>query len=264
MNLIRKELKVKYTKSVIGAAWSTLNPIMYLIVFSFVAVMLKANIPNFPVYLLSGLIAWNFFSGSLTLATRSIVDNTSLVKKVYFPKEILPIAAVGTAIVDFVLQLGVLVVFMVLFRYSFFGWNTLLIFPAFVALMIFTLAISLWLASVNVTYRDVQHLLNLILLAWFWLTPIVYPGALLQQKLQSIPFLGTTLFTVYFLNPLGSIVFGFQRALYANVSPGTPMPSLTLEQLWIILGIVIVGGLGVLFWCWRTFFRLSGDFAEEL
>jgi ABC-2 type transport system permease protein len=271
MNLIRKELKVKYTKSVIGAAWSTLNPIMYLIVFSFVAIMLGAKLPAFPVYLLSGLIAWNFFSGSLTLATRSIVDNTSLVKKVYFPKEILPIAAVGTAVVDFVLQLGVLVVFMLLFRYSFFGWNTLLLLPAFVALMIFTLAISFWLASVNVTYRDVQHLLNLILLAWFWLTPIVYPGALLQTKLQSIHVAGTTLFTFYFLNPLGSIVFGFQRALYKTVEPigtnGKPvavLPDLTLQQLWIILAIVIVGGIGVLFWCWRTFFRLSGDFAEEL
>jgi hypothetical protein len=79
------------------------------------------------------------------------------------------------------------------------------------------------------------------------------------------------LFTVYFLNPLGSIVFGFQRALYKTVEPigkdGKPvpvLPDLTIQQLWIILAIVIVAGLGVLFWCWRTFFRLSGDFAEEL
>lgn len=271
LNLIRKELKVKYTKSVVGAAWSTLNPIMYLIVFSFVAVMLKANIPSFPVYLLSGLIAWNFFSGSLTLATRSIVDNTSLVKKVYFPKEILPLAAVGTAIVDFVLQMAVLIAFMLAFRYDFLGWNTLLIVPALVALMIFTLAISLWLASVNVTYRDVQHLLNLILLAWFWLTPIVYPGALLQEKLQSVAVGPVTLFQIYFLNPLGSIVFGFQRALYKTVAPigqgDTPvpvLPDLSLTQLWTALAVVIVAGLLILLWCWRTFFRLAGDFAEEL
>src|SRR3990170_65566 len=97
-NLVRKELKVKYTKSVLGAAWSMLNPILYLAVFSFV---LKPNIPHFPVYLLSGLVAWNLFAGSLGLAVRSVVDNTSLVKKVYFPKEILPLSSVGTSLVDF-------------------------------------------------------------------------------------------------------------------------------------------------------------------
>src|SRR5512137_1643771 len=80
LNLIRKELKVKYTKSVLGAAWSMLNPLFYLAVFSFVMKVLGRGIPDFPIYLLSGVIAWNFFSGSLTLATRSVIDNTSLVK----------------------------------------------------------------------------------------------------------------------------------------------------------------------------------------
>jgi ABC-2 type transport system permease protein len=183
-----------------------------MITTSYSFLSLKANIPSFPVYLLSGLIAWNFFSGALTLSTRSIVDNTSLVKKVYFPKEILPIAAVGTALVDFVLQLGVLVVFMLAFRYSFFGWNTLLIFPAFVALMIFTLAISLWLASVNVTYRDVQHLLNLILLAWFWLTPIVYPVSILPESIRR----------VIELNPITRMMTAYQGILLRGEWPSWP------------------------------------------
>jgi len=271
VNLIRKELKVKYTKSVLGAAWSMLNPIFYLAVFTFVMKVLKAGIPHFPVYLLSGVIAWNFFSGSLTLATRSIVDNTSLVKKVYFPKEILPLAAVGTSVVDFFLQYFVLIAFMVVFGYDFLGWNTLLFIPAFVALMVVTVAISFWVAAVNVTYRDVQHLLTLLLLAWFWLTPIVYPGALLQETLQAHSIAGVSLFRLYFLNPMGGIVFGFQRALYAVASPigvdGTPvhvLPDLSLSELWGILGLVILGGLVLLFFCWRVFFHRSGDFAEEL
>jgi len=271
VNLVRKDLKVKYTRSALGAAWSMLNPVFYLAIFSFVMRVLKAGIPNYPVYLLSAVIAWNFFSASLTSATRSIVDNTSLVKKVYFPKEILPLAAVGTSLVDFLLQYLVLVVFLVAFRYPFFGWNTLLFIPAFVALIIVTVAASLWVAAVNVTYRDVQHLLTLLLLAWFWLTPIVYPGALLQQTLSAHTVAGVSLFWVYFINPLGSVAFGFQRAFYAVVSPigvdGNPMyvlPDLSLTQLWVILGLVTLGSIAVLFWCWKTFFRLSGDFAEEL
>jgi ABC-2 type transport system permease protein len=271
VNLIRKELKVKYTKSVLGAAWSMLNPLFYLAVFSFVMKVLGRGIPDFPVYLLSGVIAWNFFSGSLTLATRSIIDNTSLVKKVYFPKEILPLAAVGTSLVDFLLQYGVLVLYMIVTGYHFLGWNTLLFVPATVALMVVTVAISLWVAAVNVTYRDVQHLLNLLLLAWFWLTPIVYPGAMLQTYLSAHEGMGIKLFYLYFLNPMGGIVIGFQRALYAVVAPldatGTPvpvLPDLSLSTLWMILGLVVLFGLVLLFFCWRVFFNRSGDFAEEL
>jgi len=266
LNLIRKELKVKYTKSVLGAAWSMLNPLFYLAVFSFVMKVLGRGIPDFPIYLLSGVIAWNFFSGSLTLATRSIIDNTSLVKKVYFPKEILPLAAVGTCLVDFAIQFSVLIVYMVVTGYSFLGWNTLLVIPATATLMIVTVAISFWVSAVNVTYRDVQHLLNLLLLAWFWLTPIVYASALLQQKLNEFTVGGKSLFWFYFINPMGAVVLGFQRALYGVVAPeGQPvLADLSLGQLWGLLAIVGVAGLVLLRFCWATFFRRSGDFAEEL
>ncbi|MCJ7832281.1 MAG: ABC transporter permease [Actinobacteria bacterium] len=271
VNLVRKELKVKYTKSVLGAAWSMLNPLFYLAVFSFVMHVIGRPVPDFPIYLLSGVIAWSFFSGSLTLATRSIIDNTSLVKKVYFPREILPLAAVGTSLVDFVLQYLVLIAFMLVTGYHFLGWNTLLFIPATVTMLIVTMAISFWVAAVNVTYRDVQHLLNLLLLAWFWLTPIVYPAALLQEKSNTVSIGGVSGFWFYLINPMGSGVMGFQRALYAVVAPigadGQPqqvLADLTLGQLWLILTVVGVAGLGLLWFCWRTFFRLSGDFAEEL
>lgn len=266
LNLVRKELKVKYAKSVLGAAWSMLNPLFYLAVFSFVMKVLGRGIPDFPVYLLSGVIAWNFFSGSLTLATRSVIDNTSLVKKVYFPKEILPLASVGTCLVDFVIQYAVLIVYMVVSGYDFLGWNTLLVIPATITLLIVTVAISFWVSAVNVTYRDVQHLLNLLLLAWFWLTPIVYASALLQQKLDEFSLAGHRLFWFYFINPMGSVVLGFQRALYGVVAPeGQPvLADVSLGQLWALLGIVAAAGLVLLGICWATFFRRSGDFAEEL
>src|SRR5436309_2879061 len=104
MNLIRKEVKVKYTSSVLGAAWSMLNPLLYLAVFTLVfQFVLETDIHPFAVYLLSGLLAWNLFSGSLSLGVRSVVDNSSLVKKVYMPREVLPLASVGASLVDFVL-----------------------------------------------------------------------------------------------------------------------------------------------------------------
>src|SRR6266496_2682434 len=154
-NLVRKEVKVKYKSSVLGAAWSMLNPILYLAVFSLVfKVILQNDIPQFPVYLLSGLLAWNLFANSLSLAVRSVVDNANLVTKVYFPREILPFASIGSALVDFGLQAIVLVVFMLALRAFVGGVNLLLLPLAFVALLAFTGALSLWVAALNVRYRD--------------------------------------------------------------------------------------------------------------
>src|SRR3989440_11675074 len=113
---------------VIGAAWSILNPLLILAVFSLVfPTVLKNPTPHFPVFLLSGLLAWNLFSTSLSLGARSVVDNANLVTKVYFPREILPFASIGAAGVDFALQAVVLVLFMALFRYDFIGLNLLLL-----------------------------------------------------------------------------------------------------------------------------------------
>lgn len=269
VNLVRKEVKVKYTSSALGTAWSMLNPLLYLAVFTLVFdVVLASGIPDFPVYLLSGLLAWNLFAGSLSLATRSVVDNANLVKKVYFPREILPLASVGATVVDFALQAIVLVVFMGALRFPFVGVNLALLPLALFALLVFTSAVSFWVAALNVRYRDTQHLLTLALLTWFWLTPIVYPSALVQEKLSQWSVFGVSLFTVYLANPMADIVFGFQRALYAAVRPVEAaeniLVNVSVGWLAILLGAVSVGSLVVLALFWRVFFRLSGDFAEEL
>src|SRR6058998_2438692 len=127
-NIIRKEVKVKYKSSVLGVAWSMLNPILYLGVFTLVfTVVLPNHVPQFPVYLLSGLLAWNLFGNSLGLAARSVVDNGNLVNKVYFPREVLPLASIGTALVDFALQATVLILFMLAFRYPIHPENLVLL-----------------------------------------------------------------------------------------------------------------------------------------
>jgi ABC-2 type transport system permease protein len=271
LNLVRKDLKVKYTQSILGAAWSMLNPILYLAVFGFVfSFVLQSDIPAFPVYLLSGLVAWTFFQGSLNLGVKAVVDNTSLVKKVYFPKEILPLAPVGVSLVDFALQVVVLIAFMLLFGYGTIGTNLLLFPLALVALIIFTTALTMWIAALNVRYRDTQHLLAQVLLVWFWLTPIVYPASLIQETL--IKFGGQKLFWAYLaLNPMADITFAFQKAFYGTSAPigadGQPtqvLGTLSTGDLALLCGGVIVGATILLAFTARTFFRMSGDFAEEL
>lgn len=261
-------MKVKYKSSVLGAAWTMLNPILYLAVFSLVfKVVLRNNIPNFAVYLLSGLLAWNLFTTSVGLGARAVVDNGNLVTKVYFPREILPLASVGAALVDFVMQLLVLVAFMVGFHVFHPGMNLLLFPLSMFALLIFTSALSMWVASLNVRYRDTQYLLNLALMVWFWVTPIVYSSGQMALKLSQHTFFGVSWFYLYLVNPMAGIVFGMQRALYGEVHPipGPPvLVPVSVGWLAALLGIVSAGSVVLLLLSWRTFFKLSGDFAEEL
>jgi ABC-2 type transport system permease protein len=263
VNLIRKELKVKYAASILGAVWSVLNPVVFLAVFSFVVAVLGNNIPHYPVFLLSGLLAWNLFSVALGQGARSVVDNANLVKKVSFPREILPLSVVGVTLIDFALQSSVLLLFILVTGYGF-HVDALFLYPlAFAALLVFTVAMVFWISAVNVRYRDVGHLIGLALLVWFWFTPIVYPGALVQQKLTS--FHGVNLWNLFLLNPLAGIIFGFQRALY-GASPAGSLVTPEVSALWTagVLAGVIAGSLVLLYLTWRLYFRLSGDFAEEL
>jgi ABC-2 type transport system permease protein len=268
VNLIRKELKVKYTASVLGAVWSLLNPIVFLAVFSFVAEVLGNSMPAFPVFLLSGLLPWNFLANALQGGSRSVIDNANLVKKMAFPREILPLSSIGVALFDFALQS---VVFLVYIGVSGHGFQLpeLWLYPLAIAvLIVFVTALTFWVAALNVRYRDVGHLLNLALLVWFWATPIVYQGWLVQQKLEGFLILGVDAWFLYLLNPVTVIVLGFQRALYSIVRPeggGDPiLPLMTLSALtWMLLAVLGVS-LALLFLAWRSFFQRSGDFAEEL
>ena len=265
-NLVRKELKVKYTASFLGAIWSVLNPIVFLAVFSFVVVVLDNRVPHFPVFLLSGLLAWNLFSASLLAGSSAVIDNANLVKKVAFPREILPLASVGVALFDFVLQTVVLLAFIVVTGHGI-GAEALVLYPlAFVTLMVVATAITLWTAALNVRYRDVGHLLNLGLLVWFWMTPIVYQAALVQEALVDREIVGVSLWNLYLVNPLTPIVLGFQRALYGDpMQDGMQvLPDVSVAWQIGLLAVVLVVSFGVLLLAWRTFFRRSGDFAEEL
>jgi ABC-2 type transport system permease protein len=273
VNLVRKELKVKYKDSALGFLWSLARPLFLLMVYWLVfGKFLRAGIPNFAFYLFSGLVAWDLFATTLGAATMSVVGNAGLVKKIYFPREILPLAAIGAGLVHFVLQLLVLFGVLGAFRYNFLGPNLLLLPVAIVALVLFMTAMCLFLAAVNVYLRDVQHLLEVFLLFWFWMTPIVYPINTALDALSKRAVLGVKLSSIYMLNPMANIVMNFQRAIYKHVTVkvaggGAPLKTLYqggyssyLERL----GAVIVISMALVWLAQRVFARAEGNFAQEL
>ena len=269
---MRKELKVKYKNSILGFLWSLVRPLCLLMIYWLVlGKFLRSNIPNFAFYLFAGLVAWDLFGSTLNAATTSIVSNAGLIKKVYFPREILPLATVGAGLVHFVLQMAVLFGVLIVFRYDFFGPNLLLLPLAVLALVIFLTAMSLLLAAANVYLRDVQHLIEVFLLFWFWLTPIVYPINFAFDVLSKRHIFGVSLSTIYMLNPLANVVVGFQRAVYKHLvvldSGGNPVKTLYQAgygtYVGRLVGVIIVS-LVLVWFAQRVFARAQGNFAQEL
>ena len=262
--LVRKELKVRYKNSVLGFLWSMLNPATTLLVYYVVfQIILKSGIPYFAIFLICGVLPWNLFSTALLGATGAVVNNSGLVKKVAFPREILPLASVGAAMVHFFLQGLVLLGFLVAFRYPpAIGYLPLLL-PALVALVLVTGAIGVILAAINVYLRDMQHLMEIALTVWFWATPIVYPYMTVANLFakHSLPT------WLYRINPMTPIVLTFQRAIYRKATPnGVAIlpPGAGFTWYLVQLVVVIVISLAVFAFAMNVFARLEGNFAEEL
>ncbi len=263
--MVRKELKVKYKGSALGFVWSLLNPMMYLVIFYLVfSIFLKNGIPLFPIFLLSGLMVWNFIGSVLPAATASVVANGALVKKVAFPREILPLATVGAGMVHFCLQMTVLIAGLAAFRHGI-DWPFLTIVPvAILAMVLLASGLAILLSAINVYVRDAQHLIELTLLAWFWLTPIAYPFRQVGDKIQAhgLPF------WLLNLNPVVPITTVFQRAFYADVTVNNGtlplLPETSVLFNLTFLGVLIAFSLALLAFALRTFGRLETRFAEEI
>jgi ABC-2 type transport system permease protein len=256
-NLVRKDLKVKYKNSTLGFVWTLANPVLYLAVFTLVfGLFLPNNVPNFAVYFMAGLLVWNFFNTATLTATGSVVGNANLVKKVPFPRIVLPLSSVGFAGVHFALQLGVFAVFLLLLHRQTFGPQLVLAVPALAVLLVFTTALSLIVASLNVIYRDVQHLWELALIAWFWLCPIVYAMTAVRDKLSA-----RGLFWLYMLNPMTTVITSMQRAIYRDPGPLAD-DGYAFYLKWLgVAGAVSLGLLALGVWLFR---RFEDNFAEEL
>ena len=264
--LVRTEIKVKYKNSVLGLVWSMIAPAMTLAIYFFVfSILLDNKMPNFVIYLFAGLLLWNLFSLGVLTGTGVVVNNAGIVKKVSFPREILALAAVGSACVFFFFQAIVMVIFMVILRSPPDLLYLPLVVVALFAGVILASGLAVLLSSVNVYLRDTQHLIEVILTAWFWACPIVYSYQTVEAKLGP-----RHLTWVYLLNPMTPLVLAFQRCLYnkpSYVLNGSVIPVLPQHgYLWyaVLVFIVLFLAVGLFLIAIATFGRLEGNFAEEL
>jgi ABC-type polysaccharide/polyol phosphate export permease len=260
LNLTLRELRGKYKRSVLGWTWSLLNPLSTVLIYSLVfSFFLKIQPPtgdpsglhNFALFLLCGLLAWNFLSSAMNESMGSLVGNGNLIKKVYFPREVLVVATVGALLVSFLIELGVLVVILVAFGNMVIPWIPVLL--LLVAIQtVFVLGIALVLSVLNVYFRDMKHLVGILLQAMFYTAPIIYPIRLVPD--QAVVFgWQIPLRYLYELNPLVRLLGAYRDVLY-NVR----FPQLT-DLAYITVWAAVSLGVGL----W-VFTRLEGRLAEEV
>jgi ABC-2 type transport system permease protein len=254
-NLTRKEVKVKYKNSFLGFIWSLVTPLMMLVVyyiaFGVIFKLRTEGMQFYAFYLMAGILPWNFLAIGLMSGVGSLVGNANLMKKVYFPRETLTFSVIGSAGFHFLLQEMVLLIFMVIFRVPLTWW--ILALPLVLLLQLtFTAGFALLLATFNVFFRDVMHFTEILLMAWFWMTPVIYPVSFIQN---SLPGWASQL---YMLNPMTHIVLLWQRIIYNSPVNGPT------AYYWSPLGLLgtVAFSLLLLVMGYYVFYRLEGRFAE--
>ena len=237
--LVRKDLKVKYQGSSLGFIWSLANPMILLAVYSFVFAFVFPNaIHHFGLFLMSGVLIWNFFTMAVSGAAGSILNNAGLVKKVPFSHSALPLASIGFAGVQVALQYLVLIAALFVFKMPPFRPHLLLLIPALVVAMTLTLGLGFFTAASTVQLRDTQHILEVVLFAWFWITPIIYSAKMVNTQIAKagFTFAGHALLPwTYYLNPMAGVVEGFRWALLGTPAPGAIIWVSTLASLVVLI-----------------------------
>lgn len=212
--LIWRDVKVRYKQTALGVAWAVIQPLMTMIVFSIffgkLGKMASDGVP-YPIFSFAALVPWTLFATGLTQGTNSLIGSSNLIKKVYFPRLIIPTATVLAGLVDFFVAFGVLLILMA--GYGILPTLNLLWLPAFLLLTLVTsLGISLWLSAINVEYRDIKYVVPFLTQIWLFATPIAYSSSLLEEPWR----------TIYGINPMVGVVEGFRWALLGtNTRPGS-------------------------------------------
>ena len=237
-----RDVKVRYKQTALGAAWAVLQPLLMMLIFSFlfgrVAGMPSDGIP-YPLFAYGGLLAWTFFSTAITSSGNSLVGSAHLITKVYFPRMIIPGAAVCAAAVDFVLAFVVLVPLMIYYHVSL-TWQLALLPLLMLVLMVLALGVGMWMSALNVKYRDVRFALPFLTQIWMFLSPVIYPLSRLPPRAK----------LVMMLNPVTGIVEGFRSSLF-----GLPVN-------WRALFASIVVSIVILVYAAFSFRRMEKDFAD--
>lgn len=238
-----RDVKVRYKQTVLGAAWAIIQPFLMMVVFSLFFGRL-AGVPSdgipYPVFTFCGLLPWQLFSHALTESSNSLVGNQNLITKVYFPRLVIPMAAVLGGVIDFLIAFAILLLLMLYYGIVP-GWAIVTL-PGFLLLAIASaLGVGLWLSALNVQYRDVRYTINFLVQFWLFATPVAYPSSLIPEKWRAL----------YGLNPMAGVVEGFRWALLGKSDPPGMM-------LWVSIGVVFVILIGGLYY----FRRMEQEFAD--
>ena len=226
-----RDIKVRYKQTALGAAWAVMQPFFIMVVFSLFFGKL-AGVPSdgipYPVFAFCGLLPWQLFAHALTESSNSLVGNQNLITKVYFPRLVVPIAAVLGGVVDFAIAFVILLVMMLYFGIVP-GWAIVTL-PLFIVLAVTTaLAVGLWLSALNVKYRDVRYTMNFLVQFWLFATPVAYPSSLIPEQWR----------WAYGLNPMAGVVEGFRWALLGKTDP----PGALLAVSIAVVVLLLIGGL---------------------
>ncbi len=251
---IYRRIRMHYAGAALGALWSVLTPLLMTVVFSVVWLLVfpSHQIANYPAFLLAGLVPWNYFSGALSAATASIISERDLVQKVPLPREMLPVGVVVSLIPS--LLSGLLVYFLLALALGMHITGWVLFIPLIILLeVLFTIGLSFFLATANVFYRDVQEVLQVILQAWFFLTPIWYPLDTLPRQFTLLGLQIDIWRWAQILNPMASLVAAYRDLLYW----GRLTDLAFLLRTGVTISIVLVAG-------YLFFLHYSDRFAEEL
>ena len=244
INMVRRELRGKYKGSILGFLWTFINPLLQLVVYTIVfSNIMRMGVSNYEIFLFVALIPWMFFSTSVLSGAGSIIYNQSLVTKIYFPREILPLSVVTSNFINMI-YCSVIVLAVVLFYHMNLNLEVWFILPviAFIE-YILVIGIVLIVSALTVYFRDLEHILGIIIMAWQFLTPVMYPESFVPSQYQAI----------LYLNPMTPIIISFRDVLYYGKMP--VVENLVYAFLWSLI-IFICGFL--------LFGKLQKDFAEEL
>ncbi len=245
-SLAAKDLKARYKNAVIGFGWTLLSPLAMMVIFVLVfRLVFRIRIENYPVFLLSGLFPWTFFTASVSEATTSIVSNANLIKKTYFPREVIPISVTLAKLINFLLSLIILFAFILIYKISF--TVMILWLPVIILIqLILAIGVSLIVSSLHVCYRDIRYLMEILLMLWFYATPVVYSLDMVRE-----PLIKRHLFHLYNLNPMVGVISSYHKILLYGERPD--LVSLGLSLL-ISLIILIIG-----FFIFRKYERIFAD-----
>lgn len=242
-NMVARDLRARYKGSVLGFLWAFFNPLLMLLVYTVLfSVIMRLGMKNYALFLFTGLLPWMFTQTSIQRSAGIIVQNGNLIKKIYFPRELLPLSIVVSGAINYLLSLLILIAALYLYGLPL-GWQ-IIFFPLVLAVQfIWTLAISLLTSALTVFFRDLEHILGIALMAWFYLTPVLYPLTQVGIKYQEL----------FWINPMTSIIVSYQNMFFYRTLP--PVKALGA----VMLTSILVGYTSI-----SIFNRLKRGFAEEL